>query len=91
MFAEARDGIVVGQSMKLRVRKYRILEIMDAKGIKSIKDLAEQLDIQATNISTLLNNKSNFRRDTLERLIQILDCELSDVLELQVDKESDPN
>ena len=77
--------------MKLRVRKYRILEIMDARGIDSIKDLAEQLDIHATNISTLLNNKSNFRRDTLERLIQILDCELSDVLELQVDKESDPD
>ena len=77
--------------MKLRVRKYRILEIMDARGIDSIKDLAEQLDIQATNISTLLNNKSNFRRDTLERLIQILDCELSDVLELQVDKASDPD
>jgi plasmid maintenance system antidote protein VapI len=49
--------------MKLRVRKYRILEIMDAKGIDSIKDLAEQLDIQATNISTLLNNKTNFRRE----------------------------
>ena len=77
--------------MKLRVRKYRILVIMETRGIESIKDLAEQLDIQATNISTLLNNKSNFRRDTLERLIQILDCELSDVLELQVDKESDPN
>ena len=77
--------------MKLRVRKYRILEIMDAKGIDSIKDLAEQLNIQSTNISTLLNNKSNFRRDTLERLIQILDCELSDVLELQVEKESVPN
>ena len=39
--------------MKLRVRKYRILEIMDAKGIDSIKDLGEQLDIAPTNISSL--------------------------------------
>ena len=75
--------------MRLKVRKYRILEIMDDKGIKSLKEMAEQLDIQSTNLSTLLNNKSNFTRETLERLIQVLDCELDDVLELQVDKEKE--
>lgn len=75
--------------MRLKVRKYRILEIMDDKGIGSLKEMAEQLDIQSTNLSTLLNNKSNFTRETLERLIELLDCELDDVLELQVDKEQE--
>ena len=75
--------------MRLKVRKYRILEIMDDKGIGSLKEMAEQLDIQSTNLSTLLNNKYNFTRETLERLIELLDCELDDVLELQVDKEQE--
>ena len=76
--------------MKLRVRKYRILVIMDAKGIDSIKDLAEQLDIAPTNISSLLNNKTNWNRKTLERLMGALECDLADVLEVELDKENDP-
>lgn len=74
--------------MKLKVRKYRILEIMDAKGIESIRDLGEQLNIAPTNISSLLNNKTNWNRKTLERLMEGLNCDLADVIEL--DKESDP-
>ena len=74
--------------MKLKVRKYRILEIMDAKGIESIRDLGEQLNIAPTNISSLLNNKTNWNRKTLERLMEGLNCDLDDVIEL--DKESDP-
>jgi len=76
--------------MKLKVRKYRILEIMDAKGIDSIKDLGEQLDIAPTNISSLLNNKTNWNRKTLERLMEGLNCDLADVIEVELDKESDP-
>ena len=76
--------------MKLKVRKYRILEIMDAKGIDSIKDLGEQLDIAPTNISSLLNNKTNWNRKTLERLMEALECDLADVLEVELDKENDP-
>ena len=76
--------------MKLRVRKYRILEIMDAKGIESIKDLGERLDIAPTNISSLLNNKTNWNRKTLERLMGALECDLADVLEVELDKENDP-
>ena len=74
--------------MKLKVRKYRILEIMDAKGIESIRDLGEQLNIAPTNISSLLNNKTNWNRKTLERLMEGLNCDLADVIER--DKESDP-
>ena len=75
--------------MRLRLRKYRILEILESRGIFSIKDLAAQLNVDPTNLSTLLNNKSNFTRETLERLIEMLDCELDDVLELQVDKKQE--
>ena len=76
--------------MKLKVRKYRILEIMDAKGIESIRDLGEQLNIAPTNISSLLNNKTNWNRKTLERLMEALECDLTDVLEVELDKENDP-
>tara|TARA_R100000700_G_C3048803_1_gene69164 strand:- start:87 stop:320 length:234 start_codon:yes stop_codon:yes gene_type:complete len=76
--------------MKLKVRKYRILEIMDAKGIESIRDLGEQLNIAPTNISSLLNNKTNWNRKTLERLMEGLNCDLADVIEVELDKESDP-
>ena len=76
--------------MKLKVRKYRILEIMDAKGIESIRDLGEQLNIAPTNISSLLNNKTNWNRKTLERLMGALECDLADVLEVELDKENDP-
>ena len=69
----------------LRLRKYRILEIMDEKGIASIKELGRRMDTEPTNISSLFNNKTNFTRDTIERLISILDCNISDVLELKVD------
>ena len=76
--------------MKLKVRKYRILEIMEAKGIESIRDLGEQLNIAPTNISSLLNNKTNWNRKTLERLMEGLNCDLADVIEVELDKESDP-
>tara|TARA_R100000234_G_scaffold8834_1_gene5383 strand:+ start:1743 stop:1976 length:234 start_codon:yes stop_codon:yes gene_type:complete len=76
--------------MKLKVRKYRILEIMDARGIESIRDLGEQLNIAPTNISSLLNNKTNWNRKTLERLMEGLNCDLADVIEVELDKESDP-
>ena len=73
----------------LRLRKYRILEIMDEKGIASIKELGLRMDTDPTNISSLFNNKTNFTRDTIERLISTLDCDLSDVLELKVDQIAD--
>ena len=52
--------------------------------------LGEQLDIAPTNISSLLNNKTNWNRKTLERLMGALECDLADVLEVELDKESDP-
>ena len=73
----------------LRLRKYRILEIMDEKGIASIKELGIRMDTDPTNISSLFNNRTNFTRDTIERLISTLDCDLSDVLELKVDQAAD--
>ena len=73
----------------LRLRKYRILEIMDEKGIASIKELGARMDTEPTNISSLFNNRTNFTRDTIERLISTLDCNLSDVLELKVDQAAD--
>tara|TARA_R110000824_G_scaffold104714_1_gene248386 strand:- start:584 stop:811 length:228 start_codon:yes stop_codon:yes gene_type:complete len=73
----------------LRLRKYRILEIMDEKGIASIKELGARMDTEPTNISSLFNNRTNFTRDTIERLISTLDCDLSDVLELKVDQAAD--
>ena len=71
----------------IRLRKFQILEIMDEKGIASIKDLGSRMETEPTNISSLFNNKTNFTRDTIERLISALDCDISDVLELRVDQE----
>jgi DNA-binding Xre family transcriptional regulator len=73
----------------LRLRKYRILEIMDEKGIASIKELGARMDTEATNISSLFNNKTNFTRDTIERLLSTLECDISDVLEFKVDQKVD--
>ena len=75
--------------MRLRLRKYRILEIMDEKGINSLKVLGEHLSIDPANLSSLLGNKTTFTRETLEKLLGALDCELEDVLEVQVDKKEE--
>ncbi|ANS03717.1 putative transcriptional regulator [uncultured Mediterranean phage uvDeep-CGR2-KM23-C246] len=76
--------------MRLKLRKYRILEIMEGKGINSLKELGICLDVEPTNLSTLLNNRTNFTRETLERLIEVLDCQIEDILEISLDDANQP-
>tara|TARA_R100000008_G_scaffold32829_1_gene18428 strand:+ start:6606 stop:6842 length:237 start_codon:yes stop_codon:yes gene_type:complete len=65
----------------LKLRKYRILELLDQREIAGLKGLAEHLDLHPSNVSHLVNNKSNFTKKQLERLLSVLECDLNEILE----------
>jgi len=76
--------------MKVSLRKYRVLEIAETKGYSSLKDLSGELGLHPTALSQLVANKTNFTKETLEKLLTVLDCELGDIVEA-VKEEDLPN
>ncbi len=76
--------------MNIKLRKFRILEIVDKKDIPGIKGLAEKMGMQQSNMSQLLNNHSNFTKETLEKLLTTLECDLMDIVEIVSLDESEP-
>lgn len=77
-------------TMNIKLRKFRILEIVDKKDIPGIKGLAEKMGMQQSNMSQLLNNHSNFTKETLEKLLTTLECDLMDIVEIVSLDESEP-
>lgn len=69
----------------LKLRKYRILELAEARGYKNQNELAKSLDILPQSLSQLLGNKRNFTKETLEKLLTCLDCEIEDLIEKNFD------
>tara|TARA_R100000742_G_C4259758_1_gene77570 strand:+ start:427 stop:642 length:216 start_codon:yes stop_codon:yes gene_type:complete len=67
--------------MKISLRKYRILEIAETKGYKSLKELSGELELHPTALSQLVANNTNFTKETLEKLLTVLDCDLGDIVE----------
>ena len=76
--------------MNIKLRKFRILEIVDKKDIPGIKGLAEKMGMQQSNMSQLLNNHSTFTKETLEKLLTTLECDLMDIVEIVSLDESEP-
>ncbi len=59
----------------------RLLEMMSRNNIRTIQELHEKSHISRTVISKLLNGtQRNIRLDTLERLCEVLNCELGELL-----------
>ena len=67
--------------MKVALRKYRILEIAEGRGLDSVKSLSHELGLHPTALSQLITNNTNFTKETLEKLLTLLDCELADIVE----------
>ena len=76
--------------MNIKLIIFRILEIVDKKDKPGIKGLAEKMGMQQSNMSQLLNNHSNFTKETLEKLLTTLECDLMDIVEIVSLDESEP-
>ncbi|WP_289055005.1 helix-turn-helix domain-containing protein [Carboxylicivirga marina] len=64
------------------------LDVMMAKRKISLSELSEKVGITMANLSILKNNKAKaVRFSTLDRLCEVLDCQPSDLLEFQNDKD----
>ena len=65
------------------------LDVMMAKRKKGLTELAGEVDITLANLSILKNNKAKaVRLSTLEAICKALNCEVSDILCYEPDKES---
>ena len=66
------------------------LDVMMAKRKIGLGELAEKVDITMANLSVLKNNKARaVRFSTLDALCRALDCQPSDILAWEPDKEED--
>ena len=76
MFCQvAINGYKIVTMIKIRLR-----ELMWEKDISAV-EIQKQTEIHATTISKIINGKhSNFRLDTVDKLCEILDCRIQDLL-----------
>jgi transcriptional regulator with XRE-family HTH domain len=52
------------------------------------EDLAELMKIQQGTLSRWVNNKVDvYKRETLEKLMQVFDCSLEDLFEITIEEE----
>lgn len=67
------------------------LDVVMAKRKRSLKDLANEVDITLANLSILKNSKAKaIRFSTLEAICKALDCQPGDIIEyVPDDDESD--
>ena len=64
------------------------LDVMMAKRMMSLGELAQKVDITMANLSILKNNKARaVRFSTLEAICKALDCQPGDILEYVPDGE----
>ncbi|MBO5106272.1 MAG: helix-turn-helix transcriptional regulator [Clostridia bacterium] len=62
------------------------LDVMMAKRKISLNELSERVGITLANLSILKNNKAKaIRFSTLEAICEVLECEVSDILEYRKD------
>ena len=62
------------------------LDVMMAKRKISLNALSERVGITLANLSILKNNKAKaIRFSTLEAICEVLECEVSDILEYRKD------
>ena len=66
------------------------LNVMMAKRIIGLSELAEKVDITNANLSILKNNKAKaIRFSTLEALCKALSCQPGDIIEYREDEENE--
>lgn len=64
------------------------LDVMMAKRKMSLNELAERVNVTATNLSILKNNKAKaIRFSTLEAICKELSCQPGDILEYKEDEQ----
>lgn len=64
------------------------LDVMMAKRKISLSELAQKVDLTATNLSILKTGKAKaIRFSTLEAICQVLECQPGDILEYDNSKE----
>lgn len=62
------------------------LDVMLAKRKMSVTELAERVGITMANISILKNGKAKaVRLSTLEKICEVLECEVGDILEYRAE------
>ena len=62
------------------------LDVMLAKRKMSVTELAERVGITMANISILKNGKAKaVRLSTLEKICDVLECEVGDILEYRAE------
>ena len=63
----------------LKLKKYKVLELMEAAGFNTQSDLADDLGVSRTWVSALLNGRATPSTDQLVRLTQLLKCSIDDI------------
>ncbi len=71
--------------------KNRVFAVMADRGIRTQRELAERMGLGVSNVHNLVNdNFKAIRRDTLEKLCEVLECQPGDLLEYVPDAEVKP-
>ena len=66
------------------------LDVMMAKRMKGLTELAQEVDITLANLSILKNNKAKaVRFGTLDAICKALDCQPGDILQYVPDEEAE--
>lgn len=71
--------------------KNRVFAVMADRGIRTQKELAERIGISVSNVGNIVNDQFKaIRRDTLESLCRVLNCQPGDLFEYVPDAEAQP-
>jgi len=71
--------------------KNRVFAVMADRGIRTQTELAERIGLGISNVHNIVNdNFKAIRRDTLESLCRVLNCQPGDLFEYVPDAESKP-
>jgi Fe2+ or Zn2+ uptake regulation protein len=73
-----------GGATRMVVRRERIRELMEAKGIKNVEELtaaarAKGVTLSLSTVYSVLGNQ-NFQRETIDKLALVLECDVLDIL-----------
>lgn len=63
----------------LKLKKYRVLELMEIAGYRTQGDLADALGVSRTWVSHLLNGHTSPTTDQLVMLVRLLNATIDDI------------
>ena len=69
----------------------RVFAIMADRGIRTQRELADRIGLGVSNVHNIVNdNFKAIRRDTLENLCRVLNCQPGDLFEYVPDEQAAP-